>query len=194
MLAGISDVDSMTEPVLKSAAKRLPWLVFLLFIGLLVSLLTSSFEGVIADVPTVVFFQSLILGMAGNTGTQSLAVTISTINDDKKRIGRVFARELLTGFLNGIIVGLVGFLLVFTILTILKDPADICLKTAFAVAISLICSMSVAAFLGSFVPFTLTKLKVDPAVASGPFITTINDVVAICIYYGLATLLFAAML
>ena len=194
MLAGIADVDSIDEPVFKSAIKRLPWLVLLLFIGLLVSLLTSSFEGVIAGVPTIVFFQSVILGMAGNTGTQSLAVTISTINDDKKGIGRVFARELFTGFLNGVIVGLVGFLLVFTILTILQDPADICLKTAFAVAISLICSMSVAAFLGSFVPFALTKLKVDPAIASGPFITTINDIVAICIYYGLATLLFAAML
>ena len=67
---------------------------------------------------------------------------------------------------------------------------NISFKTGLAVSISLVISMTIAAFLGSFVPFVLSKLKVDPAVASGPFITTINDIVAIVIYYSLASLLF----
>ena len=189
MLAGMSDIE-VKEPIFKSVIKRLPWLAFLLVIGLFVSLLTSSFEEVILNLTTIVFFQSLILGMAGNTGTQSLAVTISTLNDEEIGIGKVIRKELLTGFLNGIIIGILSFGLVFVFLTLKNETTLTATFTALSVGISLILSMSVAAFLGSFVPYVLTKLKVDPAVASGPFITTINDIVAIVIYYSLASTLF----
>ncbi len=193
MLAGISEIEDTTEPIYKSVLARLPWLAFLLVIGLLVSLLTSSFEEVILNLTTVVFFQSLILGMAGNTGTQSLAVTISKLNDDEKKIGKVIKRELITGFLNGVIIAILAFGLVMGFLMLIETGASEALKTALSVSISLIISMSIAAFLGAFVPYILSKLKVDPAVASGPFITTINDIVAIVIYYSLATLLFAIL-
>ena len=128
--------------------------------------------------------------MAGNTGTQSLAVTISTLNDEEVSIRKVILKEILTGFLNGIIIGILSFGLVILFLVLKNEETVIALKTATSVGISLIASMTIAAFLGSFVPYLLTKLKVDPAVASGPFITTINDIVAIVIYYGLASLLF----
>lgn len=190
MLAGISDIADVDEPIFKSVVKRLPWLAFLLVIGLLVSLLTSSFEGVILSLTTVVFFQSLILGMAGNTGTQSLAVTISKLNDDEKKISKVIFRELLTGFLNGIIIGAFGFALVIGFLLLRGSVLNVAVITGLAVSISLVVSMSIAAFLGAFVPYILSKLKVDPAVASGPFITTVNDIVAIVIYYSLALFLF----
>lgn len=193
MLAGISEIEDTTEPIYKSVLKRLPWLAFLLVIGLLVSLLTSSFEEVIKDLITVVFFQSLILGMAGNAGTQSLAVTISKINDDEKKISKVIFRELLTGFLNGVIIAVISFGLVLGFLLLRQNSFDISLKTSLSVSISLIISMSIAGFLGAFVPYVLSKIKVDPAVASGPFITTVNDIVAIAIYYSLATLLFSIM-
>lgn len=189
MLAGMSDIE-IKEPILKSVVKRLPWLAFLLVIGLFVSLLTSSFEQVILELTTIVFFQSLILGMAGNTGTQSLAVTISTLNDEEIGIGKVIRKELLTGFLNGIIIGILSFGLVYLFLMLKQETNIDAIFTALSVGISLILSMTVAAFLGSFVPYILTKLKVDPAVASGPFITTINDIVAIVIYYSLASSLF----
>ena len=189
MLAGMSDIE-VKEPIFKSVIKRLPWLAFLLVIGLFVSLLTSSFEEVILNLTTIVFFQSLILGMAGNTGTQSLAVTISTLNDEEIGIGKVLRKELLTGFLNGVIIGLFAFVLVYLFVFLKQEGVDVAVKTAMSVGISLVLSMSVAAFLGSFVPYILTKLKVDPAVASGPFITTINDIVAIVIYYSLASMLF----
>ena len=193
MLAGISEIEDTTEPIYKSVLARLPWLAFLLVIGLLVSLLTSSFEKVILELTTVVFFQSLILGMAGNTGTQSLAVTISKLNDDEKKIGKVIKRELITGFLNGLIIAVIAFGLVMGFLLLRNEGMAACLKTALSVSISLIISMSIAAFLGAFVPYVLSKLKVDPAVASGPFITTINDIVAIIIYYSLASLLFTIL-
>ena len=193
MLAGISEIEDTSEPIYKSVLKRLPWLAFLLVIGLLVSLLTSSFENVIKDLITVVFFQSLILGMAGNTGTQSLAVTISKINDDEKKIAKVILRELLTGFLNGLIIAVMGFGLVLGFLLLRANTFDVSIKTSLSVSISLVISMSIASFLGAFVPYILSKLKVDPAVASGPFITTVNDIVAIVIYYSLATLLFSIM-
>ena len=189
MLAGMSEMTDIKDPIFSSVLKRLPWLVFLLVIGLLVSMLTSSYESIIGKFTTVVFFQSLILGMAGNTGTQSLAVMISNINDNDKGIFKILGKEFLTGLLNGLIIGTLSFGLVFLILTIGNHEANIVLKTSFAVGISLVISMSIAAFLGSFVPYILTKLKVDPAVASGPFITTINDIIAIVIYYGLASLL-----
>ena len=193
MLAGISEIEDTSEPIYKSVLKRLPWLAFLLVIGLFVSLLTSSFENVIKDLITVVFFQSLILGMAGNTGTQSLAVTISKINDDEKKIAKVILRELLTGFVNGLIIAVLGFGLVLGFLLLRNNTFDVSLKTGLSVSISLVISMSIASFLGAFVPYVLSKLKVDPAVASGPFITTVNDIVAIVIYYSLATLLFSIM-
>lgn len=193
MLAGISEIEDTTEPIYKSVLARLPWLAFLLVIGLLVSLLTSSFEKVILELTTVVFFQSLILGMAGNTGTQSLAVTISKLNDDEKKIGKVIKRELITGFLNGLIIAVIAFGLVMGFLLLRNEGVAASLKTALSVSISLIISMSIAAFLGAFVPYVLSKIKVDPAVASGPFITTINDIVAIIIYYSLASLLFTIL-
>ena len=193
MLAGISEIEDTEEPIYKSVLARLPWLAFLLVIGLLVSLLTSSFEQIIIKLTTVVFFQSLILGMAGNTGTQSLAVTISKLNDDEKKIGKVIKRELLTGFLNGLIIGLLAFGLVLVFLLLRNTGIDDCIKTGLSVSISLVISMSIAAFLGAFVPYVLSKLKVDPAVASGPFITTVNDIVAIVIYYSLASFLFTVL-
>ena len=193
MLAGISEIEDTSEPIYKSVLKRLPWLAFLLVIGLFVSMLTSSFEQVILQLTTVVFFQSLILGMAGNTGTQSLAVTISKLNDDEKKIGKVIKRELLTGFLNGLVIGTLAFGLVLVFLLLRNTGISDCMKTGLSVSISLVISMSIAAFLGAFVPYVLSKLKVDPAVASGPFITTVNDIVAIVIYYSLASFLFAIL-
>ena len=193
MLAGMGEISDTTEPIYKSVIKRLPWLAFLLVIGLFVSLLTSSFDEIIKELTAVVFFQSLILGMAGNTGTQSLAVTISKINDEEKKISKVIFRELLTGFFNGLIIAVISFGLVLGFLLLRGHLMPEAIKTGAAVSISLVISMSIAAFLGAFVPYVLSKLKVDPAVASGPFITTVNDIVAIVIYYSLAALLFSVM-
>lgn len=199
-LAGLTEEEDLNESVFTSVKKRLPWLIVLLFMGLMVSGLISSFEDVVKTLPMIVFFQSLILGMAGNTGTQSLAVTIRLISDEevsRKEILKTIFKEVRIGFFNGVILGSLAFGFVFLFLYFTNQGVtsdvfnlDEALKAAFIVGISLLIAMTICSVIGSIIPIIFKKIKIDPAVASGPFITTINDVLAVVIYYGLATLMF----
>lgn len=197
-LAGISSDEDIDEPLRVSIKKRLPWLALLLILGLGVSLLISVFENIIAAVPMVVFFQSIILGMTGNVGTQSLAVTIRFISDEKfnrKNILRMIGKELRVGFFNGLILGAIGFLMVFLFFLIKHEPiySDVfniteALFVSLAVFGAMAISMIIASFLGVFIPSIFKKLKIDPAVASGAFMTTLDDMIAVICYYGLVML------
>lgn len=199
-LGGVSEEEEITTGIFKTVMLRLPWLIALLFLSLLVSVLLSSFEAVIAILPAIVFFQSMILGMAGNGGTQSLAVTIRNISDDddNKVLIKTIMKEIRVGFINGLVLGVLSFgvILVFLVIKqqeIIQDSGYSiynAIKAASIVGSSLVVAMTFASFVGSVVPIVLSKIKIDPAVASGPFITTINDILAIVIYYGLAYLLF----
>lgn len=199
-LGAVSEDEEISTGIIKTVMMRLPWLIALLFLSLMVSVLLSSFEAVIAVLPAIVFFQSMILGMAGNGGTQSLAVTIRTISDDKedKTLVRAILKEGRVGFVNGLVLGGLSFVVILIFL-VLKQQEIIqnngydfmdAVKAAGIVGSSLLVAMTFASLVGSIVPIALSKLKIDPAVASGPFITTINDILAIVIYYGLAYLLF----
>lgn len=204
-LAGLTSEEDLDEPVKKSIAKRLPWLVILLFLGLCVSSLISQFESVVIVLPMIVFFQSLILDMAGNTGTQSLAVTIRILSNEersKKTLIHTVLKEIRIGFFNGLILSVITFALVFLFLFVTKqsirtstDGFSIyeALQASGIVSISLLVSITICAFIGSTIPMLFMKMHIDPAVASGPFITTLNDLVAIIIYYGLAYILFIAI-
>ena len=114
-LAGLTAEEDLNEPFIESVKKRLPWLVLLLFLGLLVSSVVGLFEAVVSQITLVVCFQSLILDMAGNVGTQSLAVTIRVLMDEnlsgKQQRGLVF-KEMRVGFINGAILGSLSFVLV----------------------------------------------------------------------------------
>lgn len=193
-LAGLSSEEELDESLLRSVKKRIPWLVILLFLGLITSLLISNFESVVVALPIIVFFQSLILDMAGNSGTQSLGVTIRALTDDnmtKKDVRRLIFKEFRIGFLNGLIISLISVVIVLVFLLVFENfDFEKEIKTAFVVGASMLCSMTVASSAGSFIPVIFKKCKIDPAVASGPFITTLNDVIAMLIYYGLAWLLF----
>lgn len=200
-LAGLNEEEVESTTIFKTVMMRLPWLIGLLFLSLLVTLLISTFEAVIALLPAIVFFQSMILGMAGNVGTQSLAVTIRNINDDTKKPSKTIFKEMRIGFFNGLVLGVLSFLFVFIFLLIRQQEIvegrgfmlTHAAMASFIVGISLLTAMTFASLVGSAVPLILSKLKVDPAVASGPFITTINDILAIVIYYGLAFILFASV-
>ncbi len=200
-LGGLSQEDEIDEPLIKSLKKRLPWLIILMFLGLVVSSVTSTFEKVIAALPIIVAFQSMVLDMAGNVGTQSLAVTIRYIsldNDNKKAARKIIWHEIKIGVLNGIILAVISIILITFYLIITKSNVysntDFsyfeCFKAGSIVGLALFIAMSISSFTGSFLPILLTKMHIDPAVASGPFITTINDLLAIVIYYGLAYLFF----
>lgn len=192
-LAGLSSEEDLDESIKKSIEKRIPWLLILLILGLSTSLLISKFETVVSSLPIIVFFQSLILGMSGNSGTQSLAVTIRLMSAEEIEKGdsiKIILKELRIGFINGIIVGLATFISVFLFLIVFEDLNNLeNIKIAAVVGISMLGSMIVACVSGCLIPIIFKKCKIDPAVASGPFITTLNDVIAIIVYYGLAWLL-----
>ena len=155
--------------------------------------MVGVFEGVVAQLPLIIAFQSLILDMAGNVGTQSLAVTIRVLTDEtipvKERI-RLVPREMQVALLNGLLLGLLAFGLVGVYLTLAKSVA---LHSAFAISgcigISLIVAMVVSGLFGTIIPMFFKAIHVDPAVASGPLITTVNDLVAVVVYYSLTWVL-----
>lgn len=206
--AGVTGEEEADESVFKSVGKRIPWLLALLALGLVASLLLSFFHSVIAALPALVFFQSLIFDMSGNSGTQSLAVTIRIISQeekvDRRLVGRAVGKEALIGLSNGILLGTLSFISVFLFLMITKttivDKPDVvysienCLRAASCVGLALLTAMTISTISGAIIPIIFKKLKIDPAVASGPFITTLNDIIAIIIYYGLASMLFEMFL
>ena len=185
--------------------KRIPWLCALLVLGLIISLVVKGFEAAIVAVPAIVFFQSMILGMGGNVGTQSLAVTIRAISDEQittKEVIKLVFKEIRIAFLNGLLIAVISFVVVSIYLALTKETVnpetafnmlDI-YKIAGVVSISLLLSMLISGFIGTIIPIVLQKMNIDPAVASGPFITSINDVTAIVIYYGIALIVFSYLL
>jgi magnesium transporter len=112
-LAAMTAEEERDEPVFTSMKKRVPWLIALLFMGLVVSAVVGAFEGVVAALPMIVSFQSLILGMAGNAGTQSLAVTVRKLGEkDHSTLAKQFLsilKEIRIALLNGIVLGLISF-------------------------------------------------------------------------------------
>ena len=197
-LAGLTAEEDLHEPLLKSVRKRMPWLIVLLALGLVVSTVVGSFTGIVAVVPIVIAFQSLILDMSGNGGTQSLAVTIRVLTDEQlsgKDKFKFILKELRVGFVDGMILGTAAFLLVGLYIHFLKkEPLGYSFTVSGCVGISLMTAMIISSLLGTLIPMIFKKIKIDPAVASGPFITTINDLVAVVTYYGLSWLLLVQLL
>ena len=192
-LAGLTAEEDLNETLKQSIKKRLPWLIVLLVLGMLVSSVVGAFEGVVAILPIVICFQSLILDMAGNVGTQSLAVTIRVLMDEElkaKDKAKLVFKEAKVGFTNGIFLGVLAFVFLGLYIYLFKGYDVIhAFLISFCVGISLLLAMIVSSLVGTLVPILFNKIKVDPAVASGPLITTVNDLVAVVIYYGLAWLL-----
>ena len=203
-LAGLHEAEEIDEPVFKSVKKRIVWLVCLLILGMFISLVVSQFETVIDGIPMIVFFQSVVLGMSGNAGTQSLAVTIRGLMDEdlsRKKIAKMVFKEVRVGLTNGLILSIISFGAVSLFLYVRNTPIlgetlriNDLLLIAGCVSGALIPAFILSSFIGCIVPIIFKKIKIDPAVASGPLITTLNDIVGIVSYYGLAMLLFRSVL
>ena len=191
-LAGLSAEEDLNETTKESIKKRLPWLIVLLFLGMGVSTVVGAFEGVVAILPVVICFQSLILDMAGNVGTQSLAVTIRVLMDenlDRKDKFRLVGKEMRVGFCNGSLLGILALVCLGLYITLFKGYRLVsALLISGCVGISLLVAIIISSLVGTLVPLLFHKVKIDPAVASGPLITTVNDLVAVITYYGLAWL------
>ncbi len=199
-LAGVTDVniDEESENVVSSVKKRIPWLIILLFINLITSGIVTGFENVLTAIPTLALFMPLILNMAGNTGTQSLGVIIQLFASnqliEKKDIAKHLLREFITGIVNGTAIGILLFGLVFAIKMIDGTNALDALSFAKVISISIAVSLSAATIAGAGIPLLMKLIKVDPAVASGPFITTVNDIISLLIYFGLASVMLSELL
>ena len=189
-LAGLIAEEDIKEPLHDSIKKRIPWLIALLFLGMVVSSIVGIFEAVVAQIAIIACFQSLILGMAGNVGTQSLAVTIRVLMDEHLKTGQkvnLVFKEMRVGLCNGLLLGILSFIIVGLYIHFLKSyPIGMAFTISGCVGLSLMAAMVIASLVGTVVPMFFHKLGVDPAVASGPLITTINDMVAVLTYYGLA--------
>ena len=191
-LGGLTSEEDLREPAAVSMKKRLPWLIVLLFLGMGVSSVVGIFESVVAVLPIVICFQSLVLDMAGNVGTQSLAVTIRVLMDEnlsgKQKLFLV-VKEVRIGLVNGGLLGIMALVFLGIYVHLFKGYTWL---GAFAVSgcvgVSLLVAMAISSLVGTVIPMFFHKIKIDPAVASGPLITTVNDLMAVVTYYGLAFL------
>ena len=192
-LAGLTTEEDLDESVGQSMKKRLPWLLVLLCLGLGVSTVAGMFEKVMKQLTLIVFFQSVVLGMSGNSGTQSLAVTIRVLMDEeltgKERLKMVW-KEARVGFCDGLLLGLVSFVCIGIYIMLAKaKPALYAFSVSGCVGTALMVAMTISSLVGTVVPIVLHKIHIDPAVASGPLISTVSDLVAVVTYYGLSWLL-----
>ncbi|MEC3653887.1 magnesium transporter [Bacillus siamensis] len=165
-----------------AAYRRLPWLILLLFIGLISGSILNYFEDTLQKVVALAFFMPMIAGTTGNTGTQSLAVVIRGLAKEemnKKTIFKLIFRELRAGIYIGIVCAIA--------ITIVATVWQKDLTLGFVVGSSLLATLIIGTMAGTIVPIILHKLNIDPAIASGPLITTLNDILSLLIYFGIAT-------
>ncbi len=183
LAAGITgDVDS-DDSILELTRARLPWLFLGLIGGVGAFLIMEGFHHAFNKYAVLFFFTPLIAAMAGNVGVQSSAIIVQGLaNDDVKgSVNSRLIKEMLLAALNGVILAVFLFLFVW----ITKGE----INTALAVSISLIAVIIVAGLIGTFVPLFLDKRGIDPAIATGPFITTSNDIFGILIYFWIAKMI-----
>ncbi|CAM3646738.1 magnesium transporter [Cytobacillus oceanisediminis] len=175
-------IDFDTKPLV-AAYRRLPWLILLLFIGIVSGTIISGFEETLSQAVALAFFMPMIAGMTGNTGTQSLAVVVRGLINrdlDKRLVTKLVFRELSVGIIIGVTCGI----LIAVIAYVWQGSFILGL----VVGTSLIITLIIGTLAGTIIPLVLYKLNVDPAVASGPLITTLNDILSLFIYFGLATI------
>lgn len=179
--AGGKDIDFDTKAHI-AAYRRLPWLILLLFIGIVSGSIISSYEDILSKAVALSFFMPMISGMTGNTGTQSLAVIVrglisNTIN--KRIVTKVIFRELLVGLIIGATCGII-----ITLIAYVWQGSPV---LGFVVGCSLFFTLIIGTLSGTIIPLILYRFKIDPAVASGPLITTLNDIFSLFIYFGIAS-------
>ncbi|MDC3402647.1 MAG: magnesium transporter [Bacteroidetes bacterium] len=182
-MAGITQDVEADDSILDLTRARLPWLVVGLIGGLGAAMIMGGFEDIISEHAILFFFTPLIAAMAGNVGVQSSAIIVQGIaNDDiKGSIASRLSKEMLLALFNGIILAI----LLFASTWFWKGH----LLSALAISLSLIVVIVMAGLIGTFIPLFLNKRGIDPAVATGPFITTSNDIFGILIYFWMAKII-----
>lgn len=175
-------IDFDTKAIV-AAYRRLPWLILLLFIGVVSGKIISGYEDTLQKVVALAFFMPMIAGMTGNTGTQSLAVVVRGLvgkDIDKKVVMKLIMRELMVGLMIGVICGI--------LISIIAYVWQGNMILGVVVGSSLLFTLIIGTLAGTIIPIVLYQLNIDPAVASGPLITTLNDIFSLITYFGIATM------
>ncbi|HNZ50601.1 MAG TPA: magnesium transporter [Bacilli bacterium] len=188
---GVDTKDTIWSNILK----RLPWLVILLILSMVLANAIQLFEDIIKQVTVLIFFQTMILDMAGNAGTQSLAVSLQSLDREeltnrKHKLRHIF-KEVRINFFNALILGIFAFGVSYLFLLINGTTGFNILIIALIIGLASAITIIISGMFGSLFPIALKGIGIDPAVASGPFITTVNDVFSTLVYFGLAYLLFS---
>ena len=184
LATGITEKVEDNASVFKITRARLPWLIIGMLGGTLGAKVISSYEGNISLIPSLAFFIPMITAMGGNVGVQSSAIVVQSLakGNQFKSIFSKLGKELLVGLLNGLICSS----LIFGIGSVFGT-----LNLGLVVSISLFVVIIFASVMGTLIPLILDKYDIDPALATGPFITTLNDVLGLFIYFTVAMLIFA---
>jgi len=183
-MAGVGEEYVETKSILKSTRIRLPWLFASCIGGVVAILIIGRFEGVLKQVAYLAAFIPVIMGMGGNIGTQSSTIVVRGLATGRlnvRDIWDVVVKELCIGLILGVVYGL--------LIAAVAQVSYNTLMLAISVGLSLMSSMAIAALVGSFVPMVMARLNIDPAVATGPFVTTAIDIISVFFYFTLATTL-----
>ena len=180
LLSGLSEEVDHDDNLLESTRARLPWLLVGLVGGLVSSTVISSNESQLAFLPQMAFFIPLIAAMGGNVGVQSSAIVVQALANQTLDDGfwQRILKELRVGLFNGLIFGV--------LILIYGWAAQLGLQFSLTVALSLLAVVVFASLFGTAVPWLLHQRGIDPALATGPFITTTNDVLGLTIYFAIA--------
>ena len=185
LAAGISNDVEADDSILELTKARLPWLILGLFGGLGSVFILESFENIMAtkELRALFFYTPLIAAMAGNVGVQSSAIVVQGLANDQIKGGLIsrLIKEISLTLLNGIILSLI--IIVFGLL--INQSLDM----SITISVSMILVIIVAALIGTSVPIILKKFGIDPAIATGPFITTGNDVIGILLFFYIAKII-----
>ena len=183
-LAGVGEESSLSDKIFDTAKQRFPWLFVNLVTSILASLVIAQFDTAIAQIVALAVLMPIVASMGGNAGTQSLTVAVralATKDLTRSNMARVVGREVAVGLINGVIfavvmgvVGIVWF----------GNP-----MLGVVIAIAMVLNLVIAGLAGILVPVVLDRLRIDPALASGAFVTTVTDVVGFFAFLGLATVM-----
>ena len=180
-LAGVGEDSSLSDSVLGTTRQRFPWLAVNLLTSVVASLVIAQFEEALAQIVALAILMPIVASMGGNAGTQSLTVAVralATKDLTAANLWRVIRREAVVGLLNGvlfaIVMGIIGLIW-------FGSPA-----LGYVIGLAMVINLVVAGLAGTIIPVTLEKMRIDPALASGAFVTTVTDVVGFLAFLGLA--------
>ena len=180
-LAGVGEESSLSDRVIDTTKRRFPWLAVNLVTAILASLVIAQFEAAIAQIVALAVLMPIVASMGGNAGTQSLTVAvraIATKDLTSSNVWRVIRRECMVGLINGLI-----FAVVMCVVGVLWFGGP---ELGYVIAAAMVINLVIAGLAGTVIPVILDRIGIDPALASGAFVTTVTDVVGFFAFLGLA--------